>query len=445
MGRPEFGYARTSDDVYIAYQVVGDGPVDLVWQSDWPGNIEVEWDWPWGHRLLSALASFSRVIMHDRRGIGLSSRNVPLPNLETRVSDTLAVLDEVGSEQPVLAGVFESGAPNVLLAATRSERVLSLVWIEPVARFAWAPDYPWGGRPDDLESELRDLEFWGTEAYGRAFVDDQGAHGSPVPMPESDASWMAKASRNACTPDVARELARIWYETDVRGVLPTVNVPTLFLGNPSAKGIDQTKHIASLVPGAELQLVEAPSGTGAEVAVAADHIRRFVGARLPPIELDTFLSTVLFTDMVQSTVQQASVGDHLWKEFVLRHHEIVRDALVRWQGVENDTAGDGFYATFDGPARAIRCALEVLHRVRDLGIQVRAGVHTGECELIDGKVGGLAVAIGARVAALAGSSEILASQTVKDLTAGSGITFEDAGEHDLKDVPGPWHLYRVVA
>jgi len=178
--------------------------------------------------------------------------------------------------------------------------------------------------------------------------------------------------------------------------------------------------------------------------VSADGIRRFVGAERPPLELDTILSTVLFTDIVGSTQMQAALGDHGWRELIEQHHAIVRGSLVRWHGVENDTAGDGFYATFDGPARAIRCAQEVGERVRDLGIQIRAGVHTGECELIDGKVGGLAVTIGSRVAATAGPSEVRISQTVKDLVAGSGLTFEDAGEHELKGVPDRWRLYRVA-
>jgi len=445
---PDTHYAKTPDGAYIAYQVIGDGPIDVVSQSDWPGNIDVEQEDPLAKVWFRELASFSRVILHDRRGVGLSSRNVALPNLETRVSDLLVVLEAVGSERPVLSGIFESGAPNALLAATRPELVHSIVWTEPNPRFAWAPDWPWGRTSRDMERELEDLELWGTMGYGRAFVADEASRGNELSDGLEDgafAAWMAKASRNACTPDVARALAQIWYETDVRALLPSIQVPTLIqVKADSPEDYPRSRHVASLIPGAELQEIPGGSWTEEDMRVSADGIRRFVGAERPPLELDTILSTVLFTDIVGSTQMQAALGDHGWKELIEQHHAIVRGSLVRWHGVENDTAGDGFYATFDGPARAIRCAQEVGERVRDLGIQIRAGVHTGECELIDGKVGGLAVTIGSRVAATAGPSEVRISQTVKDLVAGSGLTFEDAGEHELKGVPDRWRLYRVA-
>jgi class 3 adenylate cyclase/pimeloyl-ACP methyl ester carboxylesterase len=441
-------YAKTPDGVYIAYQVIGDGPIDVVWQSDWPGNIDIEQEEPLAKVWLREVASFSRLILHDRRGIGLSSRNVALPNLETRVSDLLVVLDAVGSERPVLTGIFESGAPNALLAATRPELVNSMVWTEPTPRFAWAPDWPWGRTSHDMEGEVEDLELWGTMAYGRAFFAGEASLGNEFsndPDTEAGAAWMAKASRNACTPDVARALAQIWYDTDIRAVLPSIQVPTLIQAKPgSPEDSERSSFIASLIPGAELQEMPGASWTEEHMRWAADGIRGFVGAERTPVELDTILSTVLFTDIVDSTQRQAALGDHGWKELIEQHHAVVRGSLVRWHGVENDTAGDGFYATFEGPARAIRCAQEVTHQVRDLGIQIRAGVHTGECELIDGKVGGLAVTIGARVAATAGPSEVRISQTVKDLVAGSGLSFEDAGQHALKGVPDSWHLYRVL-
>jgi class 3 adenylate cyclase/pimeloyl-ACP methyl ester carboxylesterase len=445
---PDTHYAKTPDGVYIAYQVIGDGPIDVVWQSDWPGNIDVEQEEPLGKVWIREVSSFSRLILHDRRGIGLSSRNVALPNLETRVSDLLVVLDAVGSERPVLTGVFESGAPNALLAATRPELVHSMVWMEPDPRFAWAPDWPWGRASHDMENEIEGLELWGTLAYGRAFVADEASKGNEFSVDfdtDALAAWMAKASRNACTPDVARALAQIWYETDIRAVLPSIQVPTLIqvkAGSPEESA--RSRYVASLIPGAELQEMPGGSWTEEDMRLAADGIRGFVGAERTYLELDTILSTVLFTDIVGSTKKQAALGDHGWKELIEQHHAAVRGSLARWHGVENDTAGDGFYATFDGPARAIRCAQEVTHQVRNLGIEIRAGVHTGECELIDGKVGGLAVTIGARVAATAGPSEVRISQTVKDLVAGSGLTFEDAGEHELKGVPDQWHLYRVV-
>jgi class 3 adenylate cyclase len=445
MGDLDTYYAVTPDGVYVAYQIMGDGPIDVVWQSDWPGNIDIEQESLFLQIWFEELASFSRLILHDRRGLGLSSRNVALPNLETRVSDLLLVLDAVGAEHPVLIGLFESGAPNALLAATRPEHVQSMVWVEPNPRCAWAPDYPWGRKPEDLEAELHDIDLWGTLAYGRWVVKDEASRENEMP-PDSTAARMAKASRNACTPDVARDLLKIWYETDVRGVLSAVQVPTLILAHPERKDVfDCARDVASLIPSAELRGIPGRAWSEEGVRSMADEVRRFVGAEHTPTELGTILSTVLFTDIVDSTQKQASLGDHRWRQLIERHHIVVREALERWRGVEIDTAGDGFYANFDGPARAIRCALDACRRVRDLGIEIRAGVHTGECELINEKVGGIAVSIGARVAALAGPSEVLVSQTVKDLVAGSGLTFEDSGEHELKGVPDRWRLYSAAS
>jgi class 3 adenylate cyclase len=437
-------YAVTPDGVYIAYQIMGDGPIDVVWQLDWPGNIDIDQEDPLLGMWFEELASFSRLILHDRRGLGLSSRNVPPPNLETRVSDLLLVLDAIGSEHPVLTGIFESGAPNALLAATSPERVQSMVWVSPQPRCAWAPDYPWGAKPEDMEAELRVTnDLWGTLAYGRWYVQEQASRDNE--MPDSAAALVAKATRNACTPDVAGNLSRIWYETDVRGVLSAVQVPTLILAPPSrVDDFDRANYVASLIPGAELQEIQGRAGSEDEARAIAEQLRRFVGVERPPTELDTILSTILFTDIVDSTQKQSSLGDHGWKKLIERHHVFVREALERWRGVEIDTAGDGFYASFDGPARAIRCAQDVCRRVRDLGIEIRAGVHTGECKLINDKVGGIAVTIGARVAARAGPSEVFISQTVKDLVAGSGFTFADAGLHELKGVPDRWHLYRAA-
>ena len=412
-------------------------------QVDWPGNLDMLWDDPDDESWFNELASFSRLILHDRRGIGLSSRNVALPNLETRVADTLTVLDAIGSERPVLSGTFEAGAPNALLAATRPDRVRAMVWIEPIPRFGWAPDYPWGHTGAQRQAELEDIEGWGTMAYGRAFA---AGWTDERRDPAATARAMAKASRNACTPDVARSLAEIWYETDVRDVLPSVKVPTLIVaGSDRPRDQGRSAYVASLIPGAETALFPGSVLSEENTRPIADTIRRFIGVEPSVTALDTVLSTVLFTDIVGSTERQAQIGDHAWKELVQRHHAVVRAALQRWRGVENDTAGDGFYATFDGPARAIRCGLEITERVRALGIEVRAGVHTGECEVIDGKHAGITVSIGARVASLAEPSEVVVTQTVKDLVAGSGFTFEDAGEHELKGVPDRWRLYRVPA
>ncbi len=437
---PDTHYAVTPDGVYIAYQVFGDGPIDVVWQLDWPGNIDMEGEDPLSGLWIREVASFARVILHDRRGIGLSSRNVALPNLETRVSDLLTVMDAVGSERPILTGVFESGAPNALLAASKPERVHSMVWMEPNPRCAWASDYPWGRTPADMEAEFRDIELWGTFAYGRASLQVEASRGNV--MPDSEGAFLAKASRNACTPDVARALTKIWYESDVRGVLPAMQVPTSILARTG--DFDRAKYVVSLIPGAELREIPGDAWTEETVRAFAEEIRRVAGVRPPAEYLDRMLATVLFTDIVGSTEQLSRLGDAEWRSILARHDERARAEIERHRGRYVDSTGDGLLATFDGPARAVRCAQAIGSSVHDLGVQIRAGVHTGEIELDGDAIRGIAVHIGARVAALGGPSEVLVSQTVKDLVAGSGLVFEDRGEHELKGVPDRWRLYRVV-
>ena len=444
MNIPDTSYAITPDGTYIAYQILGDGPIDVVWQSDWPGNIDMEGEEPLSALWNREVASFARLIRHDRRGIGLSSRNVALPNLETRVSDTLTVMDAVGSERPILTGVFESGAPNALLAASKPERVHSMLWMEPSPRFAWAPDYPWGRTPTDMEAELRDIELWGTLAYGRALLEDEASRGNV--FPEFEDALAARTSRNACTPDVARALAKIWYESDVRGILPTIQVPTFILAmRARADNFELANYVTSLIPGAESREIPGDVWTEETMRTFAEEIRRVAGVRPPAENLDRVLATVVFTDIVGSTERLSAVGDTEWRSILARHDERARAEIERHRGRYVDSTGDGLLATFDGPARAVRCAQAIGSSVRDLGIQIRAGVHTGEVELDGGAVRGIAVHIGARVAALGGPSEVLVSQTVKDLVAGSGLVFEDRGEHELKGVPDRWHLYRVVS
>jgi class 3 adenylate cyclase/pimeloyl-ACP methyl ester carboxylesterase len=434
-------YAQTPDGVYLAYQVVGDGPIDFAFQFEY-GDIDLLWEHPYADRFLGQLGEFSRLIIHDRRGVGLSSRNVPQPNLETRASDLLTVLDAAGSERAILIGGSEPGAANAYFAAIHPDRVSRLVWLGASPRLAWAPDYPWGVGPDYFDRDMRSLQVWGTKEYGKAWQEMEATIGNRPS--DEEARYASLISRHATTPDVAMEFTRIWYETDVRSVLPSIQTPTLLLtGDAVADWVDETKYVASLLPNATVHTLEGEAGWE-DSGLMVDAIRAFVGIETPPADIDTILSSVMFTDIVGSTEMQASMGDHSWKDLVQRHHATVRHSLDRWRGTEVDTAGDGFYATFDGPARAIRCAEEIRDRVQDLGIEVRAGVHTGECEVINDKVGGIAVTIGARIVALAGPSEILISQTVKDLVAGSGLTFEAAGEHELKGIPDRWHLYRVL-
>jgi class 3 adenylate cyclase len=377
---------------------------------------------------------------------------VALPNLETRAADLRAVLDAAGSTSTVLGGWFEALAPGVLLAASDPERVRALVWWNPTPRTIWAPDFPWGWGPDQVARELEDLKHWGTVEYGEAWADQFAREGNARP-PDEEARVMAKRSRQTCTPDVALELARIWWDTDIRAVLPTVRVPTLLMADEGeTRDREVTAYVAGLMSSAETVLVPDEDGWpigGRDAALRyarppIEAIQRFIGIEPPRLAIDTVLSTVLFTDIVDSTDHQARLGDRAWKDLVERHHATVRSALSEWRGVEIDTAGDGFFASFDGPARAIHCALEVSERVRGLGIETRAGVHTGECEVINGKIGGLSVSIGARVAANAEASQVLVSQTVKDLVAGSGFAFEDRGEHELKGVPNHWRLYAVT-
>jgi class 3 adenylate cyclase len=442
---PDTRYATTPDGVYMAYQVAGEGSLDVAWQTDFTNNIDVMWESPVFGPVFRGIASFARLILHDRRGTGLSSRNVSPPNLETRVADLRVVLDAVGSERPVLAGFIEGGAPAVLLAASNPERVQSILWWGPAARSLWSPDYPWGVRPEYVEVNERELQHWGTLEGARIWAEGESIYGRV--FTEEQIRFNAKLRRHTGTPDVARELTRIWYETDIRQVLPSVNVPALLLDQHATQSdVEETQYVASLMPQAELKVL--PQGVMSSphvISAVVDEVRRFVGVQAPMPDLDTVLATVLFTDIVASTEKQAALGSHAWKELIQRHHAIVRDALQRWHGVEADTAGDGFYATFDGPARAIRCALDIVLRIRELGIEIRAGVHTGECEIVEGKYTGIAVSIGARVASTAGPSEVRVSQAVKDLVAGSGLTFDAAGEHELKGVPDRWRLYRVVS
>jgi class 3 adenylate cyclase len=436
MDTPQTKYAKTPDGVYIAYQTVGEGPIDIVWQFDWLGNVDTIWEYQPSAEWFRGLASFSRLILHDRRGTGASSRNVDLPNLETRVADLHVVLDAVGSDRPVLGGALEGGAPNILFAATFPERTHSLFWWYPAPRTTLAPDYPFGASEDLIaRSTSATVELWGTDDYGYAVYTGKG-RGS-----DSDSwGWL---SRQTATPDVVAEFDRIYNETDVRGAMPSIAAPVLLLARETDR--EALDYLATLLRQPRIKLFPGEDElTVDEQPPVLDAIREFVGIAPAAPELDTILSTVLFTDVVGSTRKQAELGDRRYKRLIEQHHAIVRAALERWRGRESSTAGDGFYATFDGPARAIRCAMEVGHRVNDLGIEIRAGVHTGECEVIDGEISGLTVSIGARVAAKAGPSQVLISQTVKDLVAGSGFTFEDAGEHDLKGVPDRWRLFRVV-
>jgi class 3 adenylate cyclase len=448
----ETRYAKTADGLFIAYQVVGSGPVDLVMDFHaFAGNVDLIWEEPdWGPFLVG-FTEFARLILHDRRGSGASSRNVPPPNLETRAADLLVVLDAVESAAPVLGAAASTGAMHALFAATHPDRTSGLVWNYPRARLAWAPDYPWGQGSDAFEAAIADGEKWGTTEYARelalsrlaqrAGVSDDERHGLTVD--EELVRRYARITRNTVSPDVAEAVTRISWQTDVRDILPTVHPPAaLIIGDADAKAErEEAEYVASLMPNATVHVLSGRSGL--QVEAIMEVVRELAGIERPR-QPTTVLATVLFTDIVDSSRTQAAVGDRAWKELVLAHHSAVRDSLGRWEGTEHDTAGDGFFASFVGPARAINCAHEIAGRVANLGIETRAGVHIGECEVIDGKPGGLAVTIGARILATAGAREVVVSQTVKDLVAGSGFSFTDRGKHELKGVPDRYRLYVAV-
>ena len=446
MTHPETRYAKTADGVHVAYQVVGDGPVDMVFVMGWVTNVEAMWDAPGFAGFLERLASFSRLILFDKRGVGLSDR-VPedrLPDLETRMDDVRAVMDSVGSERAVVFGVSEGGPMSMLFAATYPERTIALVLYGTVADFtARTPEY----KEDPAAYLARTEQNWGSLEFARDQIAGWGAPGH-----ESDdqlVAWLASYMRKSASPSAAVALELMNRQINASHALPSIHVPTLVIAKEGDLDfrIEQVRETASRIAGARLVVLPGSEHfpwIGPADAVL-DEVERFVVALgEEEAQLGRALATVLFTDVAGSTEKVAELGDRRWKALVEEHHRRVRGQLARYRGVEVDTAGDGFFATFDGPARAVRCARSIVDAVAPLGIEVRAGVHTGEVETIDGKVGGIAVVIGARVGASAGPSEVLVSQTVKDLVAGSGLAFEDAGEHELKGVPDRWRLYRVT-
>jgi class 3 adenylate cyclase len=445
---PETRYLQRPDGAYIAWQAVGEGPVDVavMFHAD-ESNVDLMWDEPDWRPFLVGTAALGRMILHDRRGLGVSSRNVPPPNLETQAADLLAVLDAAGSTRAILVGGNLNAAALVLLAATHPERVQALVWITPTARAAWASDYPWGvSEADHAENLAKANEFWGSASHGREIADWRTRERMDVresaPVEEASERQVniyARIPRNTASPDVAAEIIGILHETDVRALLPIVQVPAhLVVG--TLDEVDEATYIASLMPNVTVHMVEGRSGLAYDAIMRL--LRSLIGGE-PAASSHSVLAAVLFTDLVGSTTRHASMGDAQWTSLLGRHHELVRDSLRRWRGVEQDTAGDGFFATFDGPARAIRCARELIGDVADLGLEMRAGIHVGECEVMDGKLTGLTVTIAARISAAAAASELLISQTVRDLVAGSGFGYEDAGERELKGVPGSWRLWAV--
>ena len=439
---PETRYAR-SGDVNIAYQVVGEGPFDLVYGPAWVSNIEMMWEESYYADFLARLASFSRLIVFDKRGTGLSDRvpNDRLPTLEQRMDDVRAVMDAAGSQQAALLGHSEAGNMSILFGATYPQRTTHLILIGAFAKRIWADDYPWAPTADERERLAETIEHeW-------PFVDLTDMAPSHV---GDDRFWARVAAylRRSASPGAAAALHRMNSQIDTRAVLPTIRVPTLVMTRHGDRdvNVEESRWLAEQIPGA--RFVDLPGDEhliwAGDTESMLSEIEEFLTGTPPRPETDRVLATVLFTDVVSSTEQAARLGDRRWRELLEEHHREVRRQLDRFRGEEVDTAGDGFFAAFDGPARAIRCAAAISGGVRGLGLEIRAGLHTGECELIGGKIGGIAVHTGARVAAAAQAGEVLVSSTVKDLVAGSGIEFEDRGERELKGVPGEWRLYAVV-
>jgi pimeloyl-ACP methyl ester carboxylesterase/class 3 adenylate cyclase len=441
---PETRYVK-SGDVHIAYQVVGSGPLDLVFVPGFVSNIEANWTNAARAGFFRRLASFSRLILFDKRGTGMSDRSSQIFSLEQRMADVLAVMDAAGVQRAALMGVSEGGPMSVLFAASHPQRTAALVLCGSYAKRAWAPDYPFGWKDDKWDAVLGGMErSWGTRRgvdlamWAPSIADDER-------LAEGAAAYF----RAAASPGAALAVMRMNREIDVRGVLPSVRVPTLIVHRTQERVIDveNARYMARRIPGAklvELDGIDHMPWIGDSEAIVQEVEEFLTGQRHAP-DIERVLATVLFVDMVESTERAAALGDRRWRELLESYQSTVRQQLANFRGREIDTAGDGFLAAFDGPARAIRCAAAIRDASLTLGVQNRAGLHTGECEIMGEKLGGIAVHIGARVAGKAAPGEIVVSQTVKDLVAGSGLSFAERGAHGLKGVPGEWRLYAFTA
>jgi pimeloyl-ACP methyl ester carboxylesterase len=446
---PEVRYAK-SGDVSIAYTVVGDGPFDVIFVGGWIfSSLELAWDGP-PAAFFRRLASFSRLILFDKRGTGLSDRTTGIPDLETRADDIRAVMDAAGSKRAAIIGVSEGGPITLLYAATYPDRTAAAILYGCRVSFIRSDDYPWAMSREGWDEHIRRMSAHGeTHDWLQQTLEYEAPSVAAGPAVRR---WWRRWVLTSASPGAVIALWRMNIELDAREMLSAIRVPALVVHRTDDKVYDvgEARYIAQRIPAAELiELPGADHGWWVDPEQIAREIESFLEAiwargEWDVVEPERALATVLFTDIVASTTKLAELGDHRWNELLRQHHAHIRRQLVRFSGREIDTAGDGFFASFDGPARAIRCACAITRSVRDLGLDVRCGLHTGECEVVDGKVGGIAVHIGARVAALAGASEVLVSSTVKDLVAGSGIEFRERGVAELKGIPGEWRLYAVA-
>ena len=440
--RAETQYAR-SGNTHIAYQVVGQGPIDIIYVPGWVSHVELCWEEPTCARFLNRLSSFARLIIFDKRGTGLSDRvrDDQLPTLEERMDDLNVVMEAASSESAALFGVSEGGNLSALFAATYPERTTALVMCGTFAKRIWSQDYPWAPTPEERQKVYEYVEReWGTqrdlEHYAPSMVGD-----------DAFARRHATYCRHSASPGAALALLRMNTQIDITGVLPAIHVPALVLHRTGDRdvNVEEGRWLADRIPGAQFK--ELPGDdhipwVGDQDAIL-DEIQEFLTGVRPASEETRVLATIMFTDIVESTQAAHRVGDQAWKSLLDNHDKICKDSILHFRGRLVKTTGDGVLATFDGPGRGIACAKEILDRVKELGLEVRSGLHTGECEIRDEDTAGVAVHLAARVSALAGPGEVLVSRTVRDLVAGSGIEFEDRGTHELRGFSEEWHLFSV--
>jgi pimeloyl-ACP methyl ester carboxylesterase len=431
-------YARSVGDIDIAYKVLGDGPVDIVFVSGFVSHLDLLDDVPFYGRLADELARIGRVVLFDKRGTGLSDRSLGFGSIADRMDDIRAVMDAVGLERALLFGVSEGGPLSLLFAATYPERVTKLAVFGTFARALQDTDYPIGLVPEAADQIVEFMSTaWGTGNVIGMVVQNIPPDALPI---------VAKYERNACTPQMVKEIMRSNVSIDVREVLPAITVPTLVLhntGDPLVP-VELGRWLAEHIPNAQFIEQDVACHGDWNFGGIDPAVGSFFTGETPALSIDRLLSTVLFTDIVESTATDARMGDRRWRELLDRHDEISKARIARYQGRLVKTTGDGMLATFDGPARAISCAKDIVDATRPLGIALRAGLHTGEIELRGDDITGLGVVIARRVCDLAATDEVLASRTVKDLVTGSGITFADRGTHTLKGVPDDWQLYAVA-
>jgi len=434
--QPVTQYAK-SGDIHIAYQAFGEGPINLVMVPGFVSNVENYWDEPDFARFLTRLASYARVVIFDKRGTGMSDRVTELPGLEQRMDDLRAVMDAAGMEDAALLGISEGAPLSILFAATYPDRCRALALYGSFSKFSY-----WFPTEEALAAFFSYVgQAWGTGGSLERFA----------PSRANDAvfrQWWGRNERLGASPAAVVALMRMNSQIEISGILPAVRVPTLVIHRTGDKvvSVEGGRDVAAQIPGA--RLVEFPGVdhffyVGENAYEISNAIEEFLTGSRAPIVVDRVLATVLFTDVVGSTETAAALGDQRWRDLLEKHHATIRRILTRFRGHEIKTTGDGFLATFDGPARAVLCACAITEEIKPLGIEIRAGLHTGECEMIGDDVGGIAVHIGARVAALAGASEVLVSSTLKDLVAGSGLRFSDRGTQPLKGIPGEWRIFKA--